>query len=145
MSGQIHAPAALPPREKRQCQLYRRLGGLQIRSLLSIEQKVVYPVGHRPLDRQPAGSRYTDLAIPVPSPKIRFYLKVNRMMVKLKNQQFYMSSKLRPTVRYTKYKEALIPLNLNSCYVKCKPNLDLNFYLKFLFDVVCILRSPLKN
>jgi hypothetical protein len=47
VSGQIHAPAALPPRKKHPLPLGRRSGGLQSRSGRLGEEKILDPTGTR--------------------------------------------------------------------------------------------------
>jgi hypothetical protein len=66
VSGQFHAPAALPPRKSPRYPFYRRLGGPQSRSGRYGEVKIFDPTGTRtpaPLVVQPVASRYTDWAI----------------------------------------------------------------------------------
>jgi hypothetical protein len=63
VSGQLHAPAALPPGKSPGTHFYRRLGGPQSRSGRYGEVKIFYPTGTRtpaPLIVQPVASRYTD-------------------------------------------------------------------------------------
>ena len=60
VSGQRHAPAALPPGKTRY-PLYRRLGGPQGRS--GRVGKISSPPGFDPRTVQPVASRYTDCAI----------------------------------------------------------------------------------
>jgi hypothetical protein len=47
VSGQLHAPAALPPGKSPRYPFYRRLGGPQSRSGRCGEVKVFYPTGTR--------------------------------------------------------------------------------------------------
>jgi hypothetical protein len=47
VSGQLHAPAALPPGKSPQYPLYRRLGGPQSRSERNGEVKILDPTGTR--------------------------------------------------------------------------------------------------
>jgi hypothetical protein len=54
VSGQLHAPAALPPGKSPRYPFYRRLGGPQSRSGRYEEVKIFYPTG----------TRYTVCAIP---------------------------------------------------------------------------------
>ena len=61
VGGQRHAPAALPP-GKTWYPLYRRLGGLQGRSVRV--RKISPPPVFDPRTVQPIASRYTDWAIP---------------------------------------------------------------------------------
>jgi hypothetical protein len=61
VSGQLHAPAALPPGKTRNS-LYRRLGGPQGRS--GRGRKISPPPGFDPRTVQPVASRYTYYAIP---------------------------------------------------------------------------------
>jgi hypothetical protein len=63
MSGQLIAPAALPPGKSTRYLFYRRLGGPQSRSGRYGEVKIFDPTGTRtsaPLVVQPVASRYTD-------------------------------------------------------------------------------------
>jgi len=60
VSGQQHAPAALYPRGKFRCPLYRRLGGSQGRS--GQERKISSPPGFDPPTVQPVVSHYTTWA-----------------------------------------------------------------------------------
>jgi hypothetical protein len=63
MSGQLHAPAALPRRKSPRYPFYRRFGGPQSRSGRYVDVKIVYPTGAQtpaPLIVQPVASRYTD-------------------------------------------------------------------------------------
>jgi len=62
VSGQRHAPAALPPGKEIRYPLYRRLGGPQVRS--ERVQKISPPQRCDPRTIQPVASRYTDYAIP---------------------------------------------------------------------------------
>jgi hypothetical protein len=67
VSGQLHAPAALPPGKSPRYPFYRRLGGPQSRSGLYGEAKIFTLSGLElplPLIVQPVASRYTDWAIP---------------------------------------------------------------------------------
>jgi hypothetical protein len=65
-SGQLHAPAALPPGKEPRYPSDRRLGGLQRRSGRRGEDKILYPTGTQtPAPCRPA-SRYTDCAIQAP-------------------------------------------------------------------------------
>jgi hypothetical protein len=69
MSGQLHAPAALPPGKSPRYPCYRRLGGPQSRSGRYGEVKIFTLPGLElpsPLLVQPVASRYTDWAIPAP-------------------------------------------------------------------------------
>jgi hypothetical protein len=69
VSGQLHAPAALPSGKSLWYLFYRRLGGPQSRSGRYGEEKIFDPTGTRtptPLVVQPVASRYTDWAIPAP-------------------------------------------------------------------------------
>jgi hypothetical protein len=61
VSGQLHSPAALPPREKGPCYpLNRRLGGSQSRSGRGTEEKNSQPVtGLEPPIIQPVVQSYT--------------------------------------------------------------------------------------
>jgi hypothetical protein len=62
VSGQLHAPAALPLRKRPWYPFYMRLGGPQSRSGRYGEVKIFYPTGTRtpaPLVVQPVASRYT--------------------------------------------------------------------------------------
>ena len=63
VGGQHHAPAALPP-GKPLYPLYRRMGGLQGRSVRV--RKILHPLGFDPRAVQPVAIRYTDWAIPAP-------------------------------------------------------------------------------
>jgi hypothetical protein len=64
VSGQLHAPAALPPGKSPWYPFYRRLGGPQSRSARNGEVKIFYPTGTPPpLVVQPIASRYTNWAI----------------------------------------------------------------------------------
>jgi hypothetical protein len=47
VSGQLHAPAALPPGKSPRYPFYRRLGGPQSRSGRYGEVKIIYPIGTR--------------------------------------------------------------------------------------------------
>jgi hypothetical protein len=63
VSGQLHAPAALPPGKSPQYPFYRRLGGPQSRSGRYGEVKFFTLPGlelRPPLIVQPVASRYTD-------------------------------------------------------------------------------------
>jgi hypothetical protein len=63
MSGQLHAPTALPTGKSPQYPFYRRLGGPQSCSGQYGEVKIFDPTGTRtptPLVVQPVASRYTD-------------------------------------------------------------------------------------
>jgi hypothetical protein len=64
ISGQIHAPAALPRGKSPLYPLYRRLGGPQSRSGRYGEVKNLVPAGNRNLVVQTVARRYTDGAIP---------------------------------------------------------------------------------
>jgi hypothetical protein len=69
VSGQLHAPVALPPEKSPRYPFYRRLGGPQSRSGRYGEVTISYPTGTRtpaPPVVQPVASRYTDWAIPAP-------------------------------------------------------------------------------
>jgi hypothetical protein len=63
VSGQRHAPAALPPGKTRYPS-YRKLGGPQSRS--GQVRKISSPLGFGPQTVQPVASRYGDWAIPAP-------------------------------------------------------------------------------
>jgi hypothetical protein len=63
MSGQLHAPAALPPGKSPRYPFYKRLGGPQDRSGRYGEVNIFDPTG-TPLVVQPLASRYTDWATP---------------------------------------------------------------------------------
>jgi hypothetical protein len=78
VSGQLHAPAALPPGESPRYPLDARLGGPQSRSGRRGEEKALdYRDSKlRLFGRAPVASRYTDYANPAP--------EVNKMMVKEK-------------------------------------------------------------
>jgi hypothetical protein len=68
VSGQLHAPAALPLWKSPRYPFYRRLGGPLSRSRRRGEEKILDPNGTRTPDlsfAQPVASRYTDYAIPV--------------------------------------------------------------------------------
>jgi hypothetical protein len=65
VSGQLHAPAALPPGKSPRYPFYRRLGGPQSRSGRYEEENIFDPTGTRTLAPPPGGvqagaSRYTD-------------------------------------------------------------------------------------
>jgi hypothetical protein len=63
VSGQLHAPAALPPGKSSRYPFYRRLGGPQSRSGRYGEVKIFTRTGLElplPLVVQPVASRYTD-------------------------------------------------------------------------------------
>jgi hypothetical protein len=65
VSGQLHAPAALPPGKSLRYPFYRRLGGPQSRSERYGEVKIFTLLGLElpaPLVVQPVASRYTDWA-----------------------------------------------------------------------------------
>jgi hypothetical protein len=70
MSGQLHAPAALPPGKSPWYPFYRKLGGPQSRSGRYGEVNIFDPTGTRtpafPVV-QPVASHYNDWAIPAPS------------------------------------------------------------------------------
>jgi hypothetical protein len=70
VSGQLHAPAALPPGKRvPQYPLDRRLGGPQSRSGRLEEEKILDPTGTRTPTSPPSSqlaSRYTDYAAPAP-------------------------------------------------------------------------------
>jgi hypothetical protein len=70
VSGQLHAPAALPPGKSPRYPFYRRLGGAQSRSGRYGEVNIFDPTGTRtpapPLVVQPVARRDTDRAIPAP-------------------------------------------------------------------------------
>jgi hypothetical protein len=77
VSGQLHAPAALPPGKSPRYPFYRRLGGPQSRSGRYGEVKNFYPSGTwtpAPLVVQLVASRYTDWANPLFSIKINVKL-----------------------------------------------------------------------
>jgi hypothetical protein len=64
MSGQLHAPVALPPGKEPWCALDERLGEPRSRSGRRGEEKFFYPTGtlnSDPSAIQPVASRYTDL------------------------------------------------------------------------------------
>ena len=61
VGGEQHAPAALPP-GKNPYPLYRRLGGLQVRS--EGVRKISPPPGFDTRTVHPVASRYTDCALP---------------------------------------------------------------------------------
>jgi hypothetical protein len=70
VSGQLHAPAALPTGKKPPYPLDRTLDGPQSRSGRRGEKKILDPVGTRTPDSsavQPAARRYTDRAIAAPT------------------------------------------------------------------------------
>jgi hypothetical protein len=61
MSGQLHAPAALPPGKSPRYPFYRRLGGPHSRSGQYGEVKIFDPTGTRtPAPPGRPASRYTD-------------------------------------------------------------------------------------
>jgi hypothetical protein len=63
VSGQLHAPAALPPGKSPRYPFYRRLGGPQSRSGRYGEVKMTLSgldLSPPPLVVQPVASRYTD-------------------------------------------------------------------------------------
>jgi hypothetical protein len=101
MSGQLHAPAALPPGKSPRYPFYRRLGGPQSRSGPYGEVKLFDPTGTRtpaPLVIQPVASRYTDWAIPTPL-KLRYNIyfvsrrnKGISVTIKCCNFSMYLSS-----------------------------------------------------
>jgi hypothetical protein len=64
MSGQLHVPTALPPGEKPQYALNRRLGGSpeEIRTIWRSESLFTLPGLELDPSVQPAASRYTDYA-----------------------------------------------------------------------------------
>jgi hypothetical protein len=69
VSGQLHAPAALPLGKSPRYPFYRRLGGPQSWSGWYGEVNIFDPTGTRtpaPLVVQPVASHYTDWAIPAP-------------------------------------------------------------------------------
>jgi hypothetical protein len=79
VSGQLHAPAALPPGKSPRYSFYRRLGGPQSRSERYGEVKMfTLPGLELPLSLvvQSVASRYTDWAIPAPNPET-YDLKFN--------------------------------------------------------------------
>jgi hypothetical protein len=60
VSGQLHAPAAMPRGKNPRYSLYRRLGGPQNRSGHCGEDKsLLAPVGNRTLAVQPVARRHT--------------------------------------------------------------------------------------
>jgi hypothetical protein len=60
VSGQLHAPVALPPGKNPLVLMYRRLGGSQSRSGRGGEEKNSQPLpGLEPLLIQPVAQRYT--------------------------------------------------------------------------------------
>jgi hypothetical protein len=66
VSGQLHAPAALPPGKKPPLPT----GWVDFRAGLDDMEKILGPTGTRTPDPwvvQPVASRYSDYAIPVPS------------------------------------------------------------------------------
>jgi hypothetical protein len=66
MSGQLHAPAALPPRKRSRYPLYRRLGGLQSRSGRRGEENNSWPYLDSNFDLlvvRPIASHYTNYTI----------------------------------------------------------------------------------
>jgi hypothetical protein len=70
VSGQLHAPAALPPRKSPRYPLYRKFRGTQSRSGRYGEVKIFYPTELElpsSLVVQPVASRYTDWAIQAPT------------------------------------------------------------------------------
>jgi hypothetical protein len=69
VSGQLHAPAALPRERSLLYPLNRRLGGPQSQSERRYEEKILDPTGPRtptPRSSRPVASRYTVNAIPAP-------------------------------------------------------------------------------
>jgi hypothetical protein len=69
VSGELHAPAALPPGEEPRYPLDRRLGGPQSRPGRHEEEKILDPTWTRtptPQSSNPVASRYTDYATPNP-------------------------------------------------------------------------------
>jgi len=67
VGGQLHAPAALPPRKTRYPS-YRRLGGPQSRS--GQVRKISHPTGFDPRTFQPVASRCTRLSYPGHDPEL---------------------------------------------------------------------------
>jgi hypothetical protein len=63
VSGQLHAPAALPPGKSPRYPLYRRLGGPQSRSGQHEEEKILDPTGTRTSTSQSSSPQ--PVAIPI--------------------------------------------------------------------------------
>jgi hypothetical protein len=69
VSGQLDAPAALPPGKEPRYPLYRRLGGPQSQSGRCGEEKILHPTGTQTSNSrviQPIASRYTYYDLPFP-------------------------------------------------------------------------------
>jgi hypothetical protein len=62
VSGQLHAPAALPPEKELPVPMYRKLGGPQSHSGRGGEEKNSRPPGNRTPIVQPVATRYTELS-----------------------------------------------------------------------------------
>jgi hypothetical protein len=82
MSGQLHAPAALPPEKSPRYPFYRRFGGPQNRSGRYGEVKIfTLPGLELPphLVIQPVASHYTDWAIPA---HIKYHEAVKKYIIR---------------------------------------------------------------